>query len=120
MVVQKLYGRDIPLKIVRILFRFIAAATDDCSFELKNVVPTPVSLDDRLVVVCPPNHCSGEYVIEHLNHNTSQYEIIQQGSNRANVNIRELSDAGYFRCSKRCNDGRSHSPYCYLKAVGML
>ena len=66
----------------------IHIATDDCSFVVKDVVPTPVSLGGRLVVVCTPNHCSGEYVIEHLNHNTSQYEIIQQGSNRANMSIR--------------------------------
>ena len=58
-------------------------------------------------------------MIEHLNHNTSRYEIIQQGSHRANVTIKTLSDVGYFRCSKRCNDGRSDSPYCYFNTVGM-
>ena len=59
-------------------------------------------------------------MIEHLNHNTSQYEIIQHGSHQANVTTRALSDAGYFRCSKRCSDASSDSPYCYLNAVGML
>ena len=84
-------------------------------------MPTYESVGDFFLIACPPNHCSGQYVIEHLNHNTSQYTIIiQQEICRANVTISSLDDAGYFRCSKRCNDGRPDSPYCYLNVVGML
>lgn len=126
-IASQLYYNYIAIYIqnnqLHILFQFIAT---DCSLEVKDVQPISVSLGDKLVVVCPPNNpCSGEYVIEHLNHSTSQYEIIQsqiiqQEANRANVTIRKLSNAGYFRCSKRCNDGESDSPHCYFNAVGKL
>ena len=96
-----------------ISFHFILIGTD-CSLEAENTTPVPVPLGGGSTFICPPNYCVGEYIFEHLNHNTLQYEIIHQGMHETYVTVRTLSDAGYFRCSKKCSDSRSVSQYCYV------
>ena len=108
------------LKLYKIMTDiFIYLIATDCTFQSKSAVAIPLSLGDELEITCPPNYCAGQYIIEHLNHSTSQYELVQQGYHRATVIIATLHDAGYFRCSKRCNDSKLDSLYCYLNVVGM-
>ena len=103
-----------------ISFHFILTGTD-CSLEAENTTSVPAPLSGgSTVIICPPNHCFGEYIFEHRNHNTSQYEIVHQGMQETNVTVRTFSDAGYFRCSKKCSDSRSAPQYCYFELVGKL
>ena len=103
-----------------ISFHFILTGTD-CSLEAENTIPVPAPLaGGSTVIICPLNHCLGEYIFEHHNHNTLQYEIVYQGMRKTNVTIRTLSDAGYFRCSRKCSDSRPVSQYCYFKLVSKL
>ena len=92
----------------------------DCLNEAENTTPISVPLGGRSIIVCPPNNCSGEYIIEHRNHITSQYEIVYRGMRKTYVTITTLSDAGYFRCSKKCNDNRAVSQNCYFELIGKL
>jgi len=61
--------------------------------------------------------CTGEYVYEHLNKSTNQYEVVQKGSHHFQIRAIELDDAGSYRCWKRCND-TEQSPYCYFAVNG--
>lgn len=55
------------------------------------------------------------YVIDHLDHNTSQYRVIHEGSRRTMLTIAEVDDGGMYRFY--CNGSTS---YCYVKINGMF
>ena len=102
-----------------IFFHFI---TTDCSWTgAQDAETITKSLGEWFVISCRPHHCPGQYIIEHLNHITSHWVLIQQTESRkANVTIESLGNAGYIRCSKRCYDGAQNSPFSYFNVVGML
>lgn len=73
-------------------------------------------LGDEIPLSSPYTCGSGQHhVIDHLDHNTSQYRVIHEGSQRTTVTIAGVDDGGIYRF--HCIGSTS---YCYVKVNGMF
>ncbi|XP_065915533.1 uncharacterized protein [Dysidea avara] len=99
---------------------FIAKGAKSCSSTPQDVEPTSKKINDSAVLLCH-KFCKepGQYIFEHFNQSTGQYDTIAQ-SYKLDMTINDISDGGSYRCwQSGCNNsssstGSNNPQYCYF------
>jgi len=87
----------------------INSPTTNCSDQVN------LQLGDNLTLVSPCSCSDGQFIIDHLDNKTSQYNVINNnGSHRATIMVDTLDDGGIYRF--RCNN--LSSVCCYYTING--
>ena len=95
-------------------------AVPSCATDYNAVQPVNTHLGESVQSVCPLPLCSGQFVLEHYNPSTLQYDVVQEGSSyTSGIHVSDYSNAGNYRCYQKCeNDNNTETTYCYVTVEG--